>query len=139
MQMDRPGGTPRWRIWCEQCGGESGPGLTPDTARSGWNVRAESDELRRQIDEQQESFRVTLNSVRAELAEVNAAAHQMQIAIACYLHLQVARGGVGRISVSKYDMVDLPDVLKGELETWSDHEEIVLRLKPAEACKAVKP
>lgn len=42
-------------------------------------------------------------------------------------------------SVSKHDLIDWPDVLKGELETWSDHDEIVLRLKPADACKAVKP
>lgn len=77
--------------------------------------------------------------LRQDLADVNAAAYQMQIAIACYLHVQVAHGGVGRISVSKHDLINLPDVLKGELETWSDHDEIVLRLKPADACKALKP
>jgi len=116
---------------CMRCGatgpevaapkGERSQSETIRLAAESWNRRAAEAQLRQ------------------DLADVDAAAYQMQIAIACYLHVQVARGGVGRISVSKHDLIDWPDVLKGELETWSDHDEIVLRLKPADACKAVKP
>ncbi len=127
MDMDKPFNTPRWVVSCTKCGGEGGPGRTAAEARNFWENCTGPSRVDRECER-----------LRAELAEVNAAAYQMQIAIACYLHLQVARGGAGRISVHKHDLAELPDALKGELETWSDHDEIVLRLKPAEASKAVK-
>ena len=49
MDMDKPGGSPRWVVSCTKCGGEGGPGRTADEARNLWENCAAPPRLRAEM------------------------------------------------------------------------------------------